>query len=71
MLLNNGDGTFGAPTVYGVDSYPNSVAAQDVNADGKADIVTANYYGSVSVLLNTAMAPSGPRANFCGILPQW
>ena len=36
-----------------VGNDPNSVAAADVNGDGKVDLICANYYGnSLSVLTN-------------------
>jgi hypothetical protein len=56
VLLNTGNGTFAAQVTYstGFNSYPNSVAAADVNGDGKADIIVANNDASnVGVLLNT------------------
>ena len=52
VLLGNGDGTF-----QSVITYPSggqvaiSIAAADVNADGKPDLVVANGSGVISVLL--------------------
>ena len=44
--MNNGDGTFGAATVYFVGADPNGVALGDFNGDGTLDIVTTNFYDS-------------------------
>ncbi|MGI4736204.1 MAG: T9SS type A sorting domain-containing protein [Janthinobacterium lividum] len=58
ILLNNGRGSFLAPTTYstGADSQlPTFLAVGDVNGDGKLDIATSNTAnGSVSVLINNA-----------------
>ena len=43
VLLGNGDGTFGAQTTFAVGSGPISVTAADVNGDGHADLIAANY----------------------------
>jgi methionine-rich copper-binding protein CopC len=44
---------FGAKSDYSAGDQSQSVIAADVNADGYADIITANYLGnSISVLLN-------------------
>jgi FG-GAP-like repeat/PASTA domain/FG-GAP repeat len=61
VLLNRGDGSFKRkldyaagtqPICFGCLSQPLSVAIGDLNGDGKPDLATANYGGSVSVLPN-------------------
>jgi hypothetical protein len=52
VLLGRGDGRFGTQARFAVGSYPTSVAAGDVNGDGRPDLVTANDANNdVSVLL--------------------
>ena len=52
VLLNNGDGTFGAKTDFPTGQRPASVAIGDLSGDGKPDLVAANNYdNTVSVLL--------------------
>jgi hypothetical protein len=54
VLLGNGAGGFGAPTVFKVGNGPASVAAGDFNRDGRLDLAAANSGSeTVSVLLNT------------------
>ncbi|HTR22741.1 MAG TPA: FG-GAP-like repeat-containing protein [Terriglobales bacterium] len=63
LLPGNGDGTFQTPLVYNSDgNNATSVAAADLDGDGKADIVTANYCTSkancdaiVAILLNSSL----------------
>ena len=53
VLTNNGDGTFADKVDYSTGSASYSVTAVDVNGDGHADLIVANYYSdSVSVLTN-------------------
>jgi hypothetical protein len=44
LILGNGDGTFQAAVSYGSGGYySNSVAVGDLNADGRTEVVVANY----------------------------
>lgn len=53
VLLGNGDGTFGAQTVYGTGAGPAGVTVADFNADSAPDLAVTNKTdGTVSVLLN-------------------
>lgn len=56
LLLGNGDGSFQAPRVVAsgeAGATVNHVASGDLNGDGKADLVSANYVagGSLSVFI--------------------
>jgi hypothetical protein len=60
VLLGNGDGTFQTAVGYGTSGYDAmSIAVGDVNADGRPDLLVANYcagagscdHGSLAVLL--------------------
>ena len=51
---------FNLSSTLGVGSDPNSIAVADVNGDGKADLICANYYGnSLSVLTNNGSGGFG------------
>ena len=66
VLLNNGNGTFGAATSYsGAATYLRAIATGDLNRDGKADLVTLPYYGSsVSVLLGNGDGTFGASTSY-------
>src|SRR5262249_6707514 len=71
-LPGNGGGTFQAQQRFITGVAPSSVAAADVNADGRLDLVVANFADhTVSVLLgkgdDTFVAPTAVVA---GLLPN-
>jgi hypothetical protein len=77
VLLGTGTGSFGAVTAFGTggsNSFPNAVAVADVNADGKLDLLTANYgNATVGVLLGTGTGSFGAVTTFstgAGINPR-
>lgn len=54
IYAGNGTGGFAAPITYPVGSSALSLAAADVNGDGKTDLITSNYSSDdISVLLQT------------------
>ena len=79
ILLGNGDGTFQAPVSFTAGIWPYSVAMGDFNADGKADLATANNstgtITKISTLYNTisgsAVAlPSGSHPTGLTVSPD-
>jgi hypothetical protein len=59
VLLGNGTATFPAPNNFPTGNFPSSSKIADMNADGRPEIVVANYGGmGVTVLLNIAAPPA-------------
>src|SRR5450631_415092 len=63
VLLNNGNGTFGAPASYGSGTNPFSVAAGDLNGDGKIDLAVGGA-DRASVLLNLGNGTFAAAVNY-------
>ena len=58
VLLNLGNGTFAPAIEVAVQFEPQSIAAADLNADGRIDLVNPNElsgFENVSVLLNMCL----------------
>ncbi len=72
VALGRGTGTLGPASSFTVGYSPQSVAAGDVNGDGKVDLVTANSYdNNVSVLLGTGTGTFGAAQNHAaGLQPR-
>jgi hypothetical protein len=58
ILTNNGSGGFGSFATIAVDMSPNTVAAADVNGDGKPDLIVPCTDGTLTVLINTITFPT-------------
>ena len=75
VLLGDGGGGFAAPNTYDLTGgSPFGLAVADLDADGSPDVVTANEYGTASVLLGNGdgtLRYSGPASDFAtGWYPQ-
>ena len=70
--LGNGAGGFAAPVNLVVGQRPDSVAASDLNLDGKPDLVVANRFSSdVSVLLGDGLGGFAAAVSFpTGVGPR-
>ncbi|AVH67137.1 beta strand repeat-containing protein [Nostoc sp. 'Peltigera membranacea cyanobiont' N6] len=72
VLLGNGDGSFGTPTIFSGGNSSVSLAIGDFNGDGFSDLVTANQSSdNISVLLGNGNGSFGAATNFvAGDLPS-
>jgi hypothetical protein len=65
VLLNNGQGLFGAAVNYAVGSGPTSVAVGDFNSDGHPDLaVTTSNTNQTGILLNQGNGTFQPPINY-------
>jgi len=73
VLTNNGRGSFTTAGSYIVGGSPWSVAAADVNGDGKVDLIAVNTAGNtIKVLTNTANGVFAfASTNIVGNGPHW
>jgi hypothetical protein len=70
-FMNNGNGTFGAFTVYGAGLGAISICAADLNGDGDIDLAVANFLSdNVSILENDGDGTFETAVNYgVGTLP--
>lgn len=73
ILLNDGNGGFGAPTSFTAGTNPYSLAAGDFNNDLKTDLVVVNSgSNNFSLLLGNGMGSFGAPTHFAaGSNPIW
>lgn len=69
VLLNNGDGTFGATTRFTVGEIPSGINVADFNGDNDPDLAVvsgnrSNFPGIASVLLGGAGGTFGAKTDF-------
>jgi hypothetical protein len=71
VQLGNGAGTFGGNKLFLTGTSPTCIAVGDLNADGRLDVVTANFdnvggtgISAVSVLLGNGDGTLGPKTDF-------
>jgi hypothetical protein len=64
VLLNDGTGSFGTPTLLSVGASPSAIVSADLDGDGDPDLATANSdSNNVSVLLGDGTGGFGGATN--------
>ena len=57
VLVNQGNGTFGAPQAYPAGGSPNGIAAADLNGDGAAELAVTSLSPDTVTILFSACLP--------------
>ncbi|MCA9247660.1 MAG: VCBS repeat-containing protein [Planctomycetales bacterium] len=73
VFLGAGDGTFGAETLIPTGETMETIAAADLNHDGRVDLITGNYFDQVKVFLGNgdgSFQPGTSLASGSGIFYQ-
>ena len=70
-MLENGQSSHVDYTYVDACTPPSSVAVGDLNGDGKPDLVTANWPGSVSVLLGNGNGTFRAHIDYAVNEPNW
>ena len=64
VLLGDGTGQLGSPTLYSTDTQPGSIAVCDLDGDGHQDLVTANdVYYTASVFYGDGTGHFDPKVD--------
>ncbi|WP_020599873.1 FG-GAP repeat domain-containing protein [Spirosoma panaciterrae] len=64
IRYNDQTGQFKSEITFSINGNPQSLAAADVNNDGRVDLITSNQNGTTSILLNTANGIIGISGNY-------
>lgn len=64
VLINHGDGTFAAVVSYPTGGNPLSIAAGDMDGDGRVDLAAANDNGTVALLHNDGGGTFGAAVTY-------
>ena len=64
VLIGNGDGTFKTAVPYSVGGNAVAVAVEDLNGDGKPDLIVCNFDYYVSVLIGHGDGTFAPAVNY-------
>ncbi len=70
VFFGNGDGTFQPGIVYLTPGTFSSMAAADINHDGKPDLILGNYYGGVTIITNNGSGSFSDGHGGVSVMPM-